>query len=405
MGQHYWPEDVSGAVLTTQLAESLVARGHRVTFATAYPSYPKGIVFEEYHNKLFSRETHNNVNIIRAWSYTVPKENIKGRFINYATFSATSLMSGLIAIRPDIIVSYSPPMPLGLTALLVSKFWQIPWVLRVEDLFPEYAIKAGVIRNRTVISILEWFEKLFYRHAAHISVITEGFHLKLSERGVPPNKVSVFPVWADPGEVKPMPQDTAFRRENGWQDKFIVLYSGNLGLTCDLEGVLEAAEILRPHPDIQFLIVGEGVKKAELITTAEQKGLHNVSFWPYQPRERFSELLATADATLVTLNEDSHSTSLPSKTFNYLACGRPILTIAPLHSELSQIVSSANAGICMPSNQPDTLAKAILELKADPVAQEVKGANGRHLLETQYSREHCVDMYEHLFLQLVSQTR
>lgn len=194
MGQHYWPEDVSGAVLTTQLAESLVARGHRVTFATAYPSYPKGIVFEEYHNKLFSRETHNNVNIIRAWSYTVPKENIKGRFINYATFSATSLMSGLIAIRPDIIISYSPPMPLGLTALLVSKFWQIPWVLRVEDLFPEYAIKAGVIRNRTVISILEWFEKLFYRHAAHISVITEGFHLKLSERGVPPNKVSVFPV-------------------------------------------------------------------------------------------------------------------------------------------------------------------------------------------------------------------
>lgn len=400
MGQHFWPEDISGAVLATQLAESLVARGHQVTFATAYPSYPKGIVFEEYRAQFFSRETHNKVNIFRVWSYTAPKENIKRRFVNYATFSVASFVSGLVARRPDIIMSYSPPMTLGLTALLISKLRRVPWVLRVEDLFPEYAIKAGVIRNHTAIRILEWLEKLFYRHAAHVSVITEGFRLKLFERGVPPDKISVIPVWADPGEVQPMPRNTAFRQENGWQNKFIVLYSGNLGLTCALEGALEAAEILITQPDIQFVIVGEGMKKAELMATAEHKGLHNVAFWPYQPRERFPELLATADATLVTLNEDAHSTSLPSKTFNYLASARPILTMAPLHSELSQIVSSANAGVCLPSDQPNALAKAILELKANPVDQEVKGRNGRHLLENQFSRTVCVDMYEAMFKQI-----
>lgn len=397
MGQHFWPEDISGAVLATQFAESLIARGHQVTFATCFPNYPKGIVFDGYRGKLFSQETHNEVAIIRTWSYTAPKEAIKGRFVNYATFSLTAFVAGLVARPPDIIMSYSPPMPLSLTALLISKLRRVPWVLRVEDLFPEYAIKAGVIRNRTLIRVLEWFEKLFYRHAVHVSVIADGFRQKLMERGVPPDKVSVIPVWADPGEVKPMPPNTAFRAEYGWQDKFIILYTGNLGLTCALEDALDAAELLLPHKDIQFVIVGEGLKKSGLITMAEEKQLTNVSFLPYQSRERFPELLATANITLVTLNEDSHATSLPSKTFNYMACARPILTMAPLQSELSQIVGGADAGVCVPPAEPDKLAQAILALKADPASQQKMGRNGRELLETQYSREHCIDMYVAIF--------
>jgi len=397
MGQHFWPEDVSGAVLATQFAESLTKRGHRVTFATCFPNYPKGVVFDGYRGKLFSRDTHHGVTIIRTWSYTAPKEAIKRRFVNYATFSVTAFVAGLVAHPPDIIMSYSPPMPLGLTALLISKLRRTPWILRVEDLFPEYAVKAGVIRNHIVIRTLEWFEKLFYRHAAHISVISDGFRQKLLDRGVPPEKVSVIPVWADPGEVKPMPRDTAFRVEHGWQDKFIVLYSGNLGLTCALEDVIDAAEILQSHEDIHFVIVGEGLRKTELIEAAERKNLHNVVFLPYQPRKRFPEMLATADATLVTLNEDSHSTSLPGKTFNYLASGRPILTVAPLHSELNQIIRRANAGICTEPGEVYELAEAILKLKANERARIEMGHNGRRLLEDHYSLEHCLGKYLQIF--------
>lgn len=399
MCQHYWPEDISGAVLATQLAESLVQRGHTVTIATCFPNYPKGIVFDGYLGKLLSCETHNDVQIIRTWTYTAAREAIKKRFIGYATFSATSFVSGLISSPPEIIMSYSPPMPLGLTALLISKLRRVPWILRVEDLFPEYAIRAGVIRNSILISTLEWLEKLFYRNAVHVSVISEGFRQKLMDRGVSSEKVSVIPVWADPSEVTPMSYETAFRAENGWQDKFIVLYSGNLGLTCALEDVLDAAEILVSHEDIQFVIVGEGLKKSQLIKTAEQKKLSNLTFLPYQPRSRFPELLASANATLVTLNEDSHSTSLPSKTFSYFASKRPVLTVAPLTSELSRIVANANAGLCVPPNNPAKLASAILDLKTDTAAQEEKGRNGRLLLETHYSRQHCVDMYEAMFEQ------
>lgn len=400
MGQHYWPEDISGAVLATQFAESLIARGHQVTFVTAFPSYPKGIVFDGYQGKLFSREIHNEVEVLRVWSHTAPKEAIKRRFVNYATISISLFFAGMFAKRPDIIMSYSPPMPLGVFVAILRRLKRVPWVLRVEDLFPEYAIKAGVIRNPTVIRALEWFERFQYRNATRVSVISEGFRQKLRERGVPDDKIVVTPVWADPGEVKPVSRDTAFRRENGWQDKFIILYSGNLGLTCALEDALETARLLKPHMDIQFVIVGEGMKKNELMTLAEQKNLPNLVFWPYQPRERFPELLATADATLVTLNEESHSTSLPGKTFNYLACGRPILTMAPLHSELCQIISNANAGVCVPPAKPDELAEAILALKADPAEREKKGRNGRQLLETKFSREYAVNMYESLFKRL-----
>lgn len=396
MGQHYWPEDVSGAFLATQLAESLVGRGHQVTYATAFPSYPKGVVFDGYRGKLFSREAHQGVNVIRTWSYTAPHEAIRRRFVNYATFTVSMFFAGLAAKPPDIIVSFSPPLPLGLTVLTLSKLRRVPWVLVVWDLFPEYAVKAGVIRNKRVISVLEWLERLFYRHAVHLSVISTGFRTKLIERGVPSDKLTVIPVWADPNEVKPLPKQTSFRQQYGWQDKFIVLYTGNLGLTCALEDALDTAEVLKDHFDIQFVIVGEGVKKNKLIQIANSKSLPNVTFLPFQPRERFPELLATADATLVTLNEDSQSTSLPSKTFSYLAASRPILVVAPLQSELSQIIASSNAGVCVSPSSPEELANAILRLKSNQTESEEMGKNGRHLLETQFSREHCVDLYENM---------
>jgi colanic acid biosynthesis glycosyl transferase WcaI len=397
MGQHFWPEEVSGAVLATQLAESLIQRGHDVTFATSFPNYPQGVVFEGYRGKWFAREYYNNVEIIRTWSYVTPEKALKRRVINYGTFSASVFYAGLIARRPDIVMSYSPPMPLSLTVYLLSRLRQIPWILRVEDLFPEYAEKLGIVKSKGLVRTLESFERFFYRNATHISVISEGFRQKLLERGVPSNKLSVTPVWADPDEIKPMPHHTELRREYNWHDKFIVLYAGNIGMTSSIEEALCAAEILNDYNDIQFVIVGEGVKKADLIQLARTKGLSNISFLPYFPRERFPELLASANALLVTLNETAQSTSLPGKTFSYLASGRPILAVAPTNSELSQLIRAANAGLCVPVGTPTELADAILALKGSPGMQTEMGHNGRKLLETKFSRDHCVTLYETMF--------
>ena len=397
LGQHFYPEDVSGAVLATQFAESLVQRGHTVTFATCFPNYPKGIVFEGYRGKWLERQFYRGATIVRTWSYTSPQKTTVRRLINYGSFSAFAVWGGIAAGRHDLIMSYSPPLPLGLTAWFLSRLWNVPWVLRVEDLFPEAAINAGVIRGQTLIHTLEAMERFVYRRAIHISVISDGFRRNLMGKGVPSDKVSVIPVWADPDEVEPLPKQNAFRTQQGLQGKFVVLYAGNMGLTCVLEDALASAELLKEQDDIHFVFIGEGVRKNEFQTLAQSKRLNNVTFLPFQPRAQFPQVLATADLALVTLNKDSSTTSLPGKTFNYLASGRPILAVAPLESETASLVSQAQCGVVVPPGNPKLLANAIMELVRDSARAVQMGTNGRAVLESCYSRQHCVTEYEKMF--------
>lgn len=400
MGQHYAPEEVSGAVLATELAEGLLARGHQVTFVTSAPSYPLGTVFQGYRNALLLREMLNGVRVIRIWSYISPSKSFWSRILNYGTFSLMALLGGLAAGRVDVMMSASPPLPLGFSAWLVSRIRRVPWLLRVEDLYPETAVSAGVLQNRSVIRFFEWMETFIYKKAAHISLISESFRKKLIAKGMPQHKLSVLPVWADPSLIQPLPKENTFRQAHGLTGKFILLYSGNLGHTSALEDVIEAAGHLKDEADIAFVFVGEGVKKDALQRTAAQRGLGNVSFLPYQPREEYASMLAAADMSLVTLNAGASNTSLPSKTFNIMASARPILAVADASSEVAHLVQDANCGVVVAPSQPAALAETIKRTKIDENKLTEWGRNGRQTLEKHYSRERCVGLYDSTFQQL-----
>lgn len=397
MAQHYAPEAVSGAVLATELATDLARLGHRVSFVTCTPNYPEGRVYKGYKNRLCQVTESEGVRIVRTWSYISPYKTFWRRILNYGTFSATALYGGLLVGKPDVITSYSPPLPLGLSAWLLSRMWGIPWVLRVEDLYPDAAIAAGVLRQRAAISFFYAIERLLYRKATHISLISEGFRRALLEKGVSPDKMSVMPVWADPDEVRPLPRENSFRCQYGLDGQFVVMYAGNLGLTSALEDVLLAAEQLREHADVRFVIVGEGAKKAELQETAKRKRLHNVQFLPFQPREAFAEMLAAADLGLVTLNHAMARTSLPCKTFSIMASGRPILAVTPENSEVADLVKMADCGVNIPPGQPQAVATTILELQNSSRLSQMGNA-GRKCLERRFSRERCVSLFEALLV-------
>lgn len=402
MGQHVWPEDVSGAVLATQMVEELVGRGHEVTFATCFPSYPKGIVFKGYGDKWFSRKVEKGATFLRSWSYISPRKTILRRLLNYASFSISVFFCALAADRPDIVVSFSPPFTLGPAAWLLSRRWGIPWVLRVEDKFPDAAVSAGIVKNKRIIQILKKIEVFQYRNASHVSVISESFKKMILKQIPIDKKISVLTVWGDPDEVVPMARETAFRKEHGLNEKFVILYAGSTGYTSLLEDVLEAANHLLTERDILFLIIGEGTKKNKLISMAADRGLVNVLFLPFQLRERYSEILASADISLVTLNPESAETSFPSKTFNYMASARPILGIMPLKCSLSRHIEDGDMGIVVPPGQSKTLADSIMKLKHDPVRRLKMGKNARDLLEKKFSKTVCVNAYEDLFTRLVS---
>ncbi|MEJ2598053.1 MAG: glycosyltransferase family 4 protein, partial [Anaerolineales bacterium] len=302
--QCYAPEEVSAAVLITELAVDLAQKEHQVAFVTGAPNYPYGCVYPGYRNRFYQEELLDGVRVIRTWSYISPHKSFWPRILHYGTFSATALLGGLLAGKPDILVSYSPPLPLGLSVGLLSRLWRVPWVLQLEDLYPDAAVAAGMLRNRYAIKFFGWMERFLYRQATHISLISEGFRRNLLGKGVPDEKITLIPVWADPNLVKPMPKENNFRKRHGLVNKFVVMYAGNIGLTSCLEDVLSASAILKEDADIRFVIIGEGVKKTGLQEMAQNKSLDNTLFLPYQPREDFSEMLASADLSLVTLNQN-----------------------------------------------------------------------------------------------------
>lgn len=276
----------------------------------------------------------------------------------------------------------------------MSKLHNIPWVLRVEDLYPDTAVAAGLITNRFAISLFYWLEKFLYKRANQISLISESFRKNLLKKGIVDQKLSVTPVWADPDTIQPSEKNNSFRKEHGLIGKFVVMYSGNLGSTSSLEDLLDAAKLLVSRTDIKFMIVGEGVKKAALEHFADENGLNNVCFLPYQPRERLSEMLSAADVGVVTLNTQLANTSLPSKTFAIMASERPILAITPEDSEVAAVVQKNECGVNVPPNRSHQVADEIVRLSRLNGDLIQMGKNGREALLQDYSRKVCVEQIE-----------
>ena len=405
MAQHFAPEEVSGAVLATELASDLVSRGHRVCFVTCVPSYPQGVVFAGYRNSLYSSEIIQDVRVIRTWSYISPEKTFWHRILNYGTFSLGAFFGGLAAGRQDVILSYSPPLTLGMAAWLLGLVWGVPWVLRVEDLFPKAAVDTGVITNRFAIRVLYALERFLYRRAQHVSLISESFRRHVLDQGFDPNKLSVFPVWADPNAIRPSARENDFRDKHQLDGKFVVMYSGNFGLTSALEDVVKAAQLLRDENRIVFVLVGEGLKKTDLMELVKKEQLANVFFLPYQPRHEYSEMLAAADVSLVTINRTHSQTSLPSKIFNLMASQRPVLAIAPQDSDIARLVMDAHCGRVMEPDQPELVAQSLVEIMNDADERERMGKNARAALLAQFSRRCGVDRYEEVLQNVVDQFR
>jgi colanic acid biosynthesis glycosyl transferase WcaI len=398
LAQCYAPENVSAAILITELATDLAKRGHKVSVVTGAPNYPEGRVFQGYRNALYIVEMLDGVQVIRTWSYISPSKKFWPRLFHYGTYSATAFYGGLAAGRPDVLVSFSPPLPLGLSAWLLGRIRRVPWVLQLEDLYPDAAVAAGVMTNKKVISFFQGMEKFLYRNSQHISVISENFRQTLLAKKIPASKIEVIPVWADPEQVHPLPKENSFRSQYGLIDKFVVLYAGNIGLTSCLEDVLQAADALRDQARIQFVIVGEGAKKESLKAALQSMQLTNVLFLPYQPRETFPEMLAAADIGLVTLNASSAHSSLPSKVFNMMASARPVLVVAPSEGELARIVREAKCGWVVPPASPAGLAAVISQATYQASLLNQMGQNARAHLEKYYARKQCIDSYEKMLL-------
>jgi colanic acid biosynthesis glycosyl transferase WcaI len=392
--QYYPPESVGAAIWVSDIVDDLKAGGHTVKVLTAFPNYPVGEVFEDYRGKVYQRGLEDGVEVFRSWIYQSPNRRFWPRVLSFSSFTISSLVAGLTKLAEvDAIYTILQPLSLGPVAVWIGKKLGARVVLNVQDIHPYAAVQMGQLRNPFLIRILERLERWNYRQADRIVVISDGFKDNLLEKGVPEGKIDVVPNWADPDFIQPGPKTNKFRQELGLEDRFTVIYSGGLTHNSNLEPVIEAAAILRDEP-YRFLIVGDGVRKPDLVKMAQDKKLENIQFAPFQPLERYPEVLRAADLSLVTLSSQAAYASVPSKIFKYMASGRPVLAITAENNEVYRLIREGRFGLQVLPDDPQALAEKIKWAAANPDEMDRMGQAGREYLINNFSRELCIRKIE-----------
>lgn len=244
LSTYFRPDVASTGVIMTKLAEEFVARGHEVTVVTSVPHYNTSRPWPEYSRKLVYRERRDGMQIHRVRVYVAnDKSSIAKRLLAYGTFSFLAAFRAVTLPKHDVILVPSPPLSNGVIGDFLGRLRGTPFVYNVQDIWPDVAVRAGVLENKKTIKRLQKMESYVYRRAARISVISEGFRRNLLAKGVPHNKISVIPNFIDTEFVTPVPKQNDFSRKRGLRDKFVVLFAGNMGFSQGLDAVLEAASV------------------------------------------------------------------------------------------------------------------------------------------------------------------
>lgn len=399
---NYYPEPIGIAPLMTELAEGLVRLGHEVRVVTGMPNYPQRQIYEGYRDKFYCTETRNGVLIQRSFIWVKPKSSLLDRLLLDGSFVVSSFFQALRGWRPDVILLTVPPLPVCLPAALLGMVYNCPIVLNVQDILPEAAVHVGLLRNKTMIRVLEGLEKFSYRTAHTISVIADGFVDNLVNKGVPAQKITCIPNWVDTQFIRPLDkEENAFRKAHGLDGKFVIMYSGNIALTQGLETVVEAAVRLQQHPDIAFVIVGEPKAIAKLQEYCNTCGVTNVHLLPFQPRAKLPEMLAAADVGLIVQKRNVVSFNMPSKTQVLLASGRAIVASVPSTGSAAKAIEKSRGGIVVAPENPEALAASVLELYQNPELAERLGYQGRQFAVERYSFEQALSHYESLFYSVI----
>jgi colanic acid biosynthesis glycosyl transferase WcaI len=350
-------------------------------------------VWPEYRGRLFQSERIGKVRVIRSYIYVPRRRSSIGRIFNYLSFNLSSTLAGLFTGRQDVIFAMSPPLTIGLTAYVLGLIKRIPFCYNLQDIWPEVAVRLGMLRGKRLIGLFERLEKFIYRRSRKILAISEEFEQNLRGKGVPAEKVEVIPNFADTNFVRPLPRANAFSQANELTDKYVVLYAGNIGLSQGLEVILDAAEHLRSHSEIVFLIVGQGACRDELLAEAERRGLSNVRFLPLQPESEVPLLYASCDVALIPLRRGITENSVPCKMYSIMAAGRPYIASVDRGSNVWKVTEAAGCGVCGEPENGEALAEAVLAMQSEAGMAQAMGRNGREYVERHFARAAVTHRY------------
>jgi glycosyltransferase involved in cell wall biosynthesis len=390
--QWYPPEP---GLLIQELAQTLMAHGHQVTVLTGFPNYPSGQLYPGYRLKLLQRETIAGVPVVRVPLYPEHSRSGIKRALNYLSFAASAATLGWFAVsKPDVMFVYHPPLTIGIPAYVLSRLWRIPFVYQIQDMWPETLRASGMLNNERALKLVGLFADRVYKWSKAICVISPGFRANLISKGVPEEKIHVISNWVDTDTYFPAVPDTETKSKLGLHGKFNVMFAGNIGEGQGLETIVVAAQLLQDCPDVQFVIVGDGIALPRLKEAAEAQNVKNIRFLGRYQAKDMPGLYALADVLLIHLKDDPlFQITIPHKGFAYMASGRPIL--AAVKGDAANVVMEAHAGISCEPEDPHTLAETVRHFSkmTEGELQEM-GKRGLEAVRTKYSREYLVSQIE-----------
>lgn len=397
----YWPDQAATGQLLTELAEDLVARhGCNVSVVAGRPLHSRN--GHQGSPWPVSAEARGGVRILRANGTVFPRQRFAGRASNYLTYFASAFAASWRLGPQDVVVSLTDPPILGLAALRAARHAGARFVFLCEDVFPEVAMLLDDFHNAPINRTLDSVNRYLLREADAVVALGDRMKRRLvEEKGADPNRVHVIHNWADCEAITPKPKDNAFARAHGLADRFVLMHSGNVGLSQNLELLIEAADRLKSREQLVVAIVGDGARRRALQEMAARRGLTNVRFFPYQPKEQLDESFATADAFLVSLKQGLEGYIVPSKVYGILASGRPFVAAVDPSCEAAVIAREHHCGTIAPPGEANALASSIAALCDDPAAAQAMGENARRAA-WHYDRRVAVQAYYDLFAALVT---
>ncbi|MCC7483960.1 MAG: glycosyltransferase family 4 protein [Burkholderiales bacterium] len=371
--QYFWPENFR----INEIARGLAERGHEVTVYTGKPNYPQGSFHEGYGFFGRSREDYGGVTVVRV--PLLPRGSHRVTLaLNYLSFALFACALAPFRVRGafDAILCYEPsPVTVGLPALALRRLKHAPLLFWVQDLWPESLAATGAVRARWVLRGVEWVVRFIYRGCDRLLVQSRAFVEPLEALGVPGERISYFPNSAEsfyrPTAAEEALGEGALLVPAG----FRLMYAGNVGAAQDFETILAAAEHLKEHTDIQWIVIGDGRAAPWVRAEVARRGLErSVRLLGRHPAESMPRFFAHADAMLVTLRrEPIFALTIPARIQSYLACARPI--VAALDGEGARVVRESGAGIAVAAGDPRALADAVLAMARAPA--EARADMGR----------------------------
>jgi len=393
--QYYTPEP---PLRPCELGTSLAQRGHDVVAITGSPSYPQGKIYKGYRALDLRWERIDGVRVLRLPCFPDHSQSAWRRIAYYASIATGATFSApFVAGGFDAAFVFTPPMTLGVPAVLSKWLRGVPFVYDIQDVYPESLVATGLVSNQAVLNAMGWLDRFNCRHASAVTVISPGFKRNLIKKGVDEGKIHVIPNWADESIYKPVARSESLAQALGLAGRFNVMYGGNMGIPQVLTNVLDAAERVQDLEEVQFVFVGDGVKRPELEEMATRKGLRNVRFLGRKTAQEMPAIYALSDVLLIHLKRDLlFAITIPGKTIAYLAAGKPILV--SVEGDAADVILSAGAGLACPPEDPGALADGVRRLYGlSPEERERMGRNGRQSFLTHYTREFLVGKFEQLF--------